>query len=199
MKEAACRGRPLGRGREVTGSTIEISAVLGFHNLKTSGNAVRSDNPRLAVGHWKFGIADLAALRAPEIFNPTVADGHPFSMTQVSKRSYVVKTAYGRTKGDHSILKREARLVYRTRANELLIQIWGGVIRPVWWQSWGCQFAERLDHLSRTIRFRQESTAYGQIVSADSHPTRCCDDLDWRPAGFDNFASFKPSIDPGIW
>jgi hypothetical protein len=80
----------LGRGREVAESTVKISAVLEFDNLKTNRNAVRSHNPRLAIGRRKFGIAGPAALRAPKIFNPMVACGHPLSMTQISKRSYVV-------------------------------------------------------------------------------------------------------------
>jgi hypothetical protein len=84
--------RPVAQGgaAEVTGSTVKISAVLQFDNLKTSRNAVRSHNPRLAIGRRKFGIAGLTAPRAPQIFNPMVLCGHPPSMTQISKRSYVV-------------------------------------------------------------------------------------------------------------
>jgi hypothetical protein len=92
------RNRPpgeglLGSGREVTGSTVKISAVVGFDNLETSGNAVRSHNPRLAIVRRNFGIAGVTAPRAPKTFNPMVACGHRLGMTQISKRSYVVKTA----------------------------------------------------------------------------------------------------------
>jgi hypothetical protein len=80
----------LGSGRQVTESTVKISAVLGFDSLKTNRNAVRSHNPRLVIGRRKFGIAGLAALRAPQIFNPMIACGHPLGMTQIPKRSYVV-------------------------------------------------------------------------------------------------------------
>jgi hypothetical protein len=89
------RRRLLGIDRAVAECAVKISAVLGFDDLKTSGNAVRSHGPRLAIGYRKLGNAELPALRTPKIFNPTVAYGHPLSMHRIPKRSYVVKTALG--------------------------------------------------------------------------------------------------------
>jgi hypothetical protein len=77
------RGRQLRRllsvDRTVAESAVKVFAVLGFDNLKTGGNAVRSHSPRLAIGHRKLGSAGLAALRTPEIFNPMVAGCHHFT------------------------------------------------------------------------------------------------------------------------
>jgi hypothetical protein len=55
---------------------VKISAILGFDNLKTNGNAVRSHSPRRAIGHRKLCFAGFTALGAPKILNPMVA-GHP--------------------------------------------------------------------------------------------------------------------------
>jgi hypothetical protein len=70
--------RLLGVGRAVAGSAVKVTAVLGFDNLKTKGNAVRSHSPRLAIGHRKRGSAGLAALRTSKIFNPMVAGCHRY-------------------------------------------------------------------------------------------------------------------------
>ena len=77
----------------VAASAVKVSAVPGFDDLEAGGNAVRSHNPRLAIGHRKLGNAKLPALRTPKIFYPTVAYGHLASMHRIPKRSYVVKTA----------------------------------------------------------------------------------------------------------
>jgi hypothetical protein len=71
--------RLLSVDRAIAESAVKITAVLGFDNLKTSGNAVWSHSPRLAIGHRKLGSAGLAALRTPEIFNPMVAGGHRYA------------------------------------------------------------------------------------------------------------------------
>jgi hypothetical protein len=83
----------LGGNREVAENAVKISAVPGFDNLETSGDAIRSHNPRLGISHRKLGNADLSALGTPKIFNPTVPFGHPLSMPPIPKRSNVVKTA----------------------------------------------------------------------------------------------------------
>jgi hypothetical protein len=75
-RKAALVGGLLGSGRDVTGSTVKMAAVLGFDNLKTYRNAVRSHNPRLAIGRRKFGVAGLAASSAPKIFDPMDACRH---------------------------------------------------------------------------------------------------------------------------
>jgi hypothetical protein len=89
------RNGVLGIDRAVAECTVKISAILGFDDLNTSGNAVRPYDPRTAIGHRKLGDAELPALRTPKIFNPTVAYGHLASMHRIPKRSYVVKTALG--------------------------------------------------------------------------------------------------------
>ena len=84
----------------VAESAVKISAVLGFDNLKTSGNAVRSHSRRLAIGYRKLGSAGLATLRTPKIFNPMVAV--VIVMHRVPKRSYVVRAALRENKRDPS-------------------------------------------------------------------------------------------------
>ena len=71
--------RLLSVDRAVAESAVKVFAVLGFDDLKTRGNAVRSHSPRLAIGHRKLGSAGLAALRTPEIFNPMVAGCHRYA------------------------------------------------------------------------------------------------------------------------
>src|SRR5450631_1746129 len=93
MKGAANGGGLLGSDREVADNAVKIPAARGFDNLKTSGDAVRSHNPRLVISHRKPGNADLSALGTNKIFNPTVAFGHPVRMPRIPKRSNVIRAA----------------------------------------------------------------------------------------------------------
>jgi hypothetical protein len=93
MKGAANGGGLLGSDREVADNAVKIPAARGFDNLKTSGDAVRSHNPRLGISHRKLGNADLSALGTNKIFNPTVAFGHPVRMPRIPKSSNVIWAA----------------------------------------------------------------------------------------------------------
>src|SRR5450631_2103047 len=93
MKGAANGDGLLGCDREVADNAVKIPAARGFDNLKTSGDAVRSHNPRLGISHRKPGNADLSALGTNKIFNPTVAFGHPANMHRIPKRSNVIWAA----------------------------------------------------------------------------------------------------------
>ena len=73
--------RPLRLHRQVAERAIKVAAGPGLDKLKAGGRAVSPHHPRLPVHCRKLGLAELATLRAPEIFYPSAANGHPINMS----------------------------------------------------------------------------------------------------------------------
>jgi hypothetical protein len=87
---------PLGFHRTVAGRAVEVAAILELDSLKPIIDTIDPDSlvtiaVSLTVRLRKLDFASRRAIRAPKIFNPMVACGHPATMTRMPKRSNVVK------------------------------------------------------------------------------------------------------------